>query len=127
MQTDPQPAAVDTDSGGQPTAGSPWTTMGVYRRRLLIVAAALFIVLVAFVAAAVANRLGAHNDPFQVAWVTLSVEIVAAVYKWGVGGWSRYTPPDRSHLSGAGSPRETALPVAPPAPSPRSVPADPRS
>jgi len=61
--------------------------MSLYRRRSVIVAAAILIVLAAFVAAAVADRLGAPIDPFQVAWLTLSIEIVAAVYKWGVGGW----------------------------------------
>jgi len=101
--------------------------MSLYRRRSVIVAAAILIVLAAFVAAAVADRLGAPIDPFQVAWLTLSIEIVAAVYKWGVGGWSRYTPPDPSHLTGVESPYRTTLPAAaPPAPSP-PAPADPQS
>jgi hypothetical protein len=102
--------------------------MGVYRRRSVIVAAAMLIVLAAFIAAAAAARLGAPIDPFQVAWVTLSIEIVAAVYKWGVGGWSRYTPPDQSHLSGAELPFETAVPAAAPPPvQAPSTPADPHA
>jgi hypothetical protein len=78
-------------------------TMSVYRRRTAIVAAATLVVLAAFLATLVIDRLGARIDPFQVAWLTLSIEIVAAIYKWGVGGWSRYTPPDPSHLSSAGA------------------------
>ncbi|HEY7169728.1 MAG TPA: hypothetical protein VH417_02715 [Vicinamibacterales bacterium] len=101
--------------------------MSVYRRRTAIVAGAILIVLVAFLAAALADRLGARIDPFQVAWVTLSVEIVAAVYKWGVGGWSRYTPPAPSPSSSAGTPEDVTLAGAAP-PSPGSpVPADPHS
>jgi len=127
MQTDPQHAAVDPNPRGQTAAGSSWTTMSVYRRRSVVVAGAILIVLAAFIVAVIVARLGAPVDPFQVAWVTLSIEIVAAVYKWGVGGWSRYTPPDRSHLTDAGTPRDTTLPgAAPPAPGP-SVPADPQS
>jgi len=97
--------------------------MGVYRRRFAIVAVAILIVLAAFITARVAARLGAEIDPFQVAWVALSIEIVVAVYKWGVGGWSRYTPPERSHLTSAQLRSETTL-AAPPAPRP-SAPADP--
>ena len=116
MQTDPQHTAVDPTPRAQAAAGSPpWATMSVYRRRSVIVAAGLLIVLAAFVAAFVADRLGAQIDPYQVAWVTLSIEIVGAVYKWGVGGWSRYTPPDQSHLAGAESPHGTTLSGAPPA------------
>jgi hypothetical protein len=125
MQTDPQDAAIDPTPRGQAAGASPLAAMSVYRRRSVIVAAALVIVLAAFIAALVVDRLGAPIDPFQVAWVTLSIEIVGAVYKWGVGGWSRYTPPDQSHLAGAESRHDTTLPAPPPA-SPRpSVPADP--
>src|SRR4051794_1215499 len=125
MPTDPQQQAATGSSPRGAPAGWQWTTMSVYRRRTLIVAAAILIVVAAFVAAVLVDRLGARIDPFQVAWATLSVEIVAAVYKWGVGGWSRYTPPVPSRLSAGEPPVGTTLPgVASSSPS-SSMPADP--
>ncbi|HXJ10859.1 MAG TPA: hypothetical protein VNH19_01195 [Candidatus Limnocylindrales bacterium] len=32
-------------------------------------------------------------NPMQIIYVFLSIEIVAAVYLWGVGNWSRFEPP----------------------------------
>jgi hypothetical protein len=128
MQTDPNTAAAADPA---PAAGAPvpsqWKTMSVYRRRTAIVAAAILIVVVAFAAAALADRLGAPVDPFQVAWVTLSVEIIAAIYKWGVGGWSRYTPPDRSHLSSAEPPAATTLSASAPPASGLPAPTEPQA
>jgi hypothetical protein len=127
MQTDPNTAvAADPTPAASAPVLSQWTTMGVYRRRMAIVVIGILIVLVAFLGAALAERLGMGVDPFQVAWVTLSAEIVMAVYKWGVGGWSRYTPPDRSQLSSAGTPVATTLSGSAPPASSSSAPTDPR-
>jgi hypothetical protein len=121
MPTDPpQQAAADPGPRAHAAAVTRWTTMSVYQRRTAIMTGAALLVVVAFLAAAIADGLGARIDPFQVAWATLSVEIVAAVYKWGVGGWSRYTPPEPSHRSSAEMPDGVAAAAPPP-------PADPPS
>ena len=35
----------------------------------------------------------------QAAWSAVSAQIVAAVYKWGVGNLSRYSPPAETEMS----------------------------
>lgn len=35
----------------------------------------------------------AQLNPMQIVYVFLSIEIVVAVYLWGVGHWSRFEPP----------------------------------
>jgi hypothetical protein len=54
-------------------------------------------------------------SPLQMIYVILSVEIVLAVYAWGVGDWSRFEPPQTSSVSAV---QETNSPAQPPGPSP---------
>lgn len=66
-----------------------------YWRRAYIVAVALVIAAAPVLLLTVMNAiLGSMPVGRRVAlWVTLALEIVFAIYKWGVGDWSRYTPP----------------------------------
>ena len=41
---------------------------------------------------------GVHVSRGQAVWSVASAEIVAAIYKWGVGSLSRYTPPAEAHM-----------------------------
>jgi hypothetical protein len=54
-------------------------------------------------------------SPLQMIYVILSLEIVLAVYAWGVGNWSRFEPPQTSSVSAA---QETNSPAQPPGPVP---------
>ena len=71
-------------------------------------------------------------SPLQMIYVILSLEIVLAVYAWGVGDWSRFEPPQTSSASEAGSPAQPPGPgptpsvtqnVVPPAQPPGAPPA----
>ncbi len=50
----------------------------------------------------------------HVLWVTLTGEIVFAIYKWGVGGWSRYTPPSTVKATSADTVQKEASHVSTP-------------
>jgi hypothetical protein len=54
-------------------------------------------------------------SPLQMIYVILSLEIVLAVYAWGVGDWSRFEPPQSSSVSAA---QEASNPAQPPGPDP---------
>jgi hypothetical protein len=66
-----------------------------YLRRTYIIAVALVIAAAPVLLLTVMNRIfGSMPAGRRVAlWVTLALEIVFAIYKWGVGDLSRYTPP----------------------------------
>jgi hypothetical protein len=71
----------------------PWT-WPVVRRRLfwsalaVVLPAAAVVVAIPFVDAIRARGYGLHH----VLWVAIAAEFVAAIYLFGVGGLSRYTP-----------------------------------
>lgn len=71
-----------------------------YLRRAVIVAAgAAVALLTTLIVPRLTESFGYSQVTWQRAlWTILSFEIVFAVYKWGVGGWSRYTPPPESTL-----------------------------
>jgi hypothetical protein len=71
------------------------------RRGLVVLAAAFIAVAASWVVVAVAQSLKRSDVTWpRVLWVIVSAEIVLGVYKWGVGQWSRYTPPPESQLAG---------------------------
>ena len=84
-----------------------------YTRRVAWVAAAAALVLVVLAAAwpfgAMLRARGVTRH--HVVWLTLAFEVVFAIYKWGVGGWSRYVPPTQSGLEAA-SKGEPHVPAA---------------
>jgi hypothetical protein len=49
-------------------------------------------------------------SPLQMIYVILSLEIVLAVYAWGVGDWSRFEPPQTPSVSAA---QEASSPTPP--------------
>jgi hypothetical protein len=63
---------------------------------------AVFAILLPVVLPILAPSVGIHEDgkiplnALQVLYAVLSVELVMAVYMWGVGNWSRYEPPHGS-------------------------------
>jgi hypothetical protein len=59
-------------------------------------------------------------SPMQMVYVVLSIEIVAAVYLWGVGSWSRFEPP-RSPAGSAAPITGGSVQTQPPAGTPTAA------
>jgi nitrate/nitrite transporter NarK len=75
-----------------------------YARRTLIAGAGAAGALVtALVAPSLAGWAGYPQlTRSRAVWMAATAEIVFAVYKWGVGSWSRYEPPPASTLRPGG-------------------------
>ena len=100
-----KPSGITTGSGRGPTLELGPATSAVVRRVIVVAVAAAAALLFAWI-------VGAWLDLWsfgwnRALWIAVSAEIVFAVYKWGVGSWSRYTPPDESEMIGR---REPSLP-----------------
>jgi len=75
-------------------AGRPYL-----RRVVIVLIGAAAALLTTLIVPPLSKSLGYQQVTWQRAlWTMLSFEMVFAVYKWGVGSWSRYTPPPQSTL-----------------------------
>lgn len=78
---------------------------------LFVAVAGLLLVVLPVLTAHVARIGKILLSPAQMLYAVLSLEIVLAIYLWGVGNWSRFEPPQ--NLSGSTSQRPGNPPLRP--------------